>query len=57
MDSEELEEWLGREDSAGAGWQKADETGETIGHERYLMLWHIQCDVLQVTNIAVAVSL
>ncbi|MCJ1411601.1 hypothetical protein MMC19_005692 [Ptychographa xylographoides] len=33
MDAPELEAWLKEEDSAGAGWQKADETGETIGHE------------------------
>ncbi|MCJ1477554.1 hypothetical protein MMC13_006226 [Lambiella insularis] len=41
MDSNELEEWLGREDSAGAGWQKADETGETIGHESGRMIVEI----------------
>ena len=35
MDSHELEDWLKEEDSAGAGWKKADETGETIGHERF----------------------
>ena len=37
MDSGELEDWLKEEDSAGAGWKKADETGETIGHERYAL--------------------
>lgn len=36
MSADELESWLGEEDSAGAGWKKADESGETIGHERYL---------------------
>ena len=37
MDPGELEAWLQEEDSAGAGWKKADETGETIGHERYTL--------------------
>ena len=36
MSADELESWLGEEDSAGAGWKKADESGETIGHERYV---------------------
>ncbi|KAL9120885.1 MAG: hypothetical protein Q9187_002564 [Circinaria calcarea] len=33
MSADELESWLGEEASAGAGWKKADESGETIGHE------------------------
>jgi hypothetical protein len=34
MGPDELKEWLGGEDSAGAGWSKDDGSGETIGHER-----------------------
>ena len=34
MSAKELEEWLGKDESAGAGWAKADDSGETIGHER-----------------------
>ncbi|MCJ1437080.1 hypothetical protein MMC27_006465 [Xylographa pallens] len=41
MDSGELEDWLKEEDSAGAGWKKADETGETIGHESGRMIVEI----------------
>jgi len=41
MDSDELEAWLKEEDSAGAGWKKADETGETIGHESGRMIVEI----------------
>ncbi|KAH0288536.1 hypothetical protein KCU62_g5084, partial [Aureobasidium sp. EXF-3399] len=33
MGPDELKEWLGGEDSAGAGWSKDDGSGETIGHE------------------------
>ncbi|KAI9863037.1 MAG: hypothetical protein M1824_000725 [Vezdaea acicularis] len=33
MSAEELEGWLGGEESAGAGWAKDDGSGETIGHE------------------------
>ena len=35
MSAEELEAWLGGEESAGAGWAKDDGSGETIGHERF----------------------
>lgn len=35
MSASELKEWLGKEESAGAGWDKDDGSGETIGHERY----------------------
>ena len=34
MSPDQLKEWLGGEDSAGAGWSKDDGSGETIGHER-----------------------
>ncbi|PNS20438.1 hypothetical protein CAC42_5888 [Sphaceloma murrayae] len=33
MSAKELEEWLGKEESAGAGWSKDDGSGETVGHE------------------------
>jgi hypothetical protein len=32
MGPDELKEWLGGEDSAGAGWSNGSD--ETIGHER-----------------------
>ena len=34
MSAKELQDWLGQEESAGAGWDKDDGSGETIGHER-----------------------
>jgi len=34
MNADELTEWLGSDESAGAGWSKDDGSGETIGHER-----------------------
>ena len=33
MTAAELKEWLGSEESTGAGWSKDDGSGETIGHE------------------------
>jgi len=33
MSAEELQEWLGSDESVGAGWSKDDGSGETIGHE------------------------
>ncbi|KAK4565292.1 hypothetical protein LTR86_003909 [Recurvomyces mirabilis] len=33
MSAKELQDWLGKEESAGAGWDKDDGSGETIGHE------------------------
>ncbi|KAK5124113.1 hypothetical protein LTR85_001816 [Meristemomyces frigidus] len=33
MSPDELQEWLGSEESAGSGWSKDDGSGETIGHE------------------------
>lgn len=36
MTADELKDWLGQEESAGAGWSKDDGSGETIGHERYV---------------------
>ncbi|KAI9889017.1 MAG: hypothetical protein M1814_006075 [Vezdaea aestivalis] len=33
MTAQELEDWLKEESSTGAGWQKEDGSGETIGHE------------------------
>jgi len=33
MTAAELKEWLGSEESVGAGWSKDDGSGETIGHE------------------------
>lgn len=35
MTPSELRDWLGSDESAGAGWTKDDGSGETIGHERY----------------------
>lgn len=32
MTASELEDWLGSEDSTGAGWSKDDGSGETIGY-------------------------
>ena len=43
MDAGELKDWLGREESAGAGWDKDDGSGETIGHERYNKNQHWKC--------------
>lgn len=34
MTAGELQDWLGSEESVGAGWSKDDGSGETIGHER-----------------------
>lgn len=34
MSADELKEWLGSDESIGAGWDKDDGSGETIGHER-----------------------
>lgn len=34
MSADELQEWLGSEESTGSGWSKDDGSGETIGHER-----------------------
>jgi hypothetical protein len=33
MSAQELKDWLGSEESTGAGWDKDDGSGETIGHE------------------------
>ncbi|KAH8726221.1 hypothetical protein GQ44DRAFT_771413 [Phaeosphaeriaceae sp. PMI808] len=33
MTAKELQDWLGSEDSVGAGWSKDDGSGETIGHD------------------------
>ncbi|KAI9835688.1 MAG: hypothetical protein M1819_001865 [Sarea resinae] len=33
MGPKELKDWLGTGQSAGAGWDKDDGSGETIGHE------------------------
>ncbi|EMF13743.1 uncharacterized protein SEPMUDRAFT_42980 [Sphaerulina musiva SO2202] len=33
MSASELKDWLGSADSAGAGWDKDDGSGESIGHE------------------------
>ncbi|KAM3419921.1 hypothetical protein BST61_g3241 [Cercospora zeina] len=33
MSASELQDWLGSEESTGAGWDKDDGSGETIGHE------------------------
>ena len=38
MSAKELQDWLGQEESAGAGWNKDDGSGETIGHERQATL-------------------
>jgi len=34
MTPSELKDWLGSDDSTGAGWSKDDGSGETVGHER-----------------------
>ncbi|KAF3040856.1 hypothetical protein E8E11_007467 [Didymella keratinophila] len=33
MSAKELQDWLGQDESAGAGWSKDDGSGETIGHD------------------------
>ncbi|PIA92827.1 hypothetical protein CB0940_04203 [Cercospora beticola] len=33
MSAKDLQDWLGSEESTGAGWDKDDGSGETIGHE------------------------
>ncbi|KAI4951444.1 hypothetical protein J4E91_004154 [Alternaria rosae] len=33
MSADELQDWLGSEESAGAGWSKDNGSGETIGHD------------------------
>jgi hypothetical protein len=33
MSASELQDWLGSEESVGAGWSKDDGSGETIGHD------------------------
>jgi hypothetical protein len=47
MGPDELKEWLGGEDSAGAGWSKDDGSGETVGHERWVdpnRWWHFNLE-------------
>lgn len=39
MTADELESWLKEEQSQESGWSKDDESGETIGHERYRSRW------------------
>lgn len=34
MTAHELGDWLKEEQSESSGWDKADGSGETIGHER-----------------------
>jgi len=38
MTPQELKDWLGSDESAGAGWSKDDGSGETIGHERFYII-------------------
>jgi hypothetical protein len=38
MNADELKEWLKGDDSSSSGWQRDDNSGETIGHERYASL-------------------
>ncbi|KAF2806872.1 uncharacterized protein BDZ99DRAFT_393653, partial [Mytilinidion resinicola] len=33
MSAGDLKDWLGKDESTGAGWSKDDGSGETIGHE------------------------
>lgn len=33
MTSEELKDWLSKEESVDSGWSKDDGSGETVGHE------------------------
>jgi hypothetical protein len=33
MTASELQDWLGSDESVGAGWSKDDGSGETIGYE------------------------
>ena len=35
MNSPGPKEWLGKDESAGAGWSRGDGSGKTAGHERY----------------------
>lgn len=41
MSAKELKDWLGSEESTGAGWSKDDGSGETIGHDRYAIEDHV----------------
>jgi hypothetical protein len=33
MTADELKDWLGKDESAGAGWSKDDGSGESVGHD------------------------
>jgi Protein of unknown function (DUF3140) len=38
MSASELESWLKQEDSTSSGWSKEDGSGESIGHERFVIM-------------------
>jgi len=38
MSAEDLKVWLEEPGSEQSGWQKADGSGETVGHESYVFL-------------------
>lgn len=38
MSASDLESWLKEESSESAGWSKDDGSGETIGHERFVIV-------------------
>jgi hypothetical protein len=40
MTAKELEDWLKTDESTGSGWSKDDGSGETIGHDRYVLELH-----------------
>ena len=37
MTADELEKWLKGKQSQESGWAKSDDSGESIGHERYVV--------------------
>jgi hypothetical protein len=48
MNSKELKEWLQGETSQSSGWTKEnDEGGETIGHERFILLLPFSFSLLE----------
>lgn len=52
MTAEELKDWLGKEESAGAGWSKSDGSGETVGHERCSSSRCIMNDMLDILTLS-----
>lgn len=50
MSASDLEKWLKEEDSTESGWSKDDGSGETVGHERYVLLITTLNDRIVLTN-------